>query len=434
MLPRRDLLRALLGLPVGASGALSAAATQRAPGASAGTLRVGAARIDITPDKPLCLEGYLEPGTRISTGVHDRLYARAFAFADDRTRLALVSCDLGSLAFGDYLRRQVGDALGLRPEELLLCATHTHSGPLLTLHPSYPDNVEYTKHLARPLTEAVDRALRARRPARLAVGRGRSPVGVSRRKLLGNGRVEMAPNPDGAADPEVLVLHVTGRDGKPIAALFDYACHSRSLRAPNRLISGDVLGIAEQTAEEALGGQIVGALAGASGDVDPVSVVDGFDSIGSEPPATVRLGRQLGQEVVAATTRAELRASSAGVRSSVTRVPLPPKSPGVNRAIDVATCAVGDVAIVGLDCEASVEIGLAIKSASPFAATLVVTHCNGWAGYLPVAHQYAEGGYEVGLTGFGPEAAALLVGRVTELLERVYERTGRGPQLTAGRS
>jgi len=422
MLPRRDLLRTLLGLPVVARAAVSAAAPQRAAGvpvASVGPLRVGAARIDITPDKPLCLEGYLEPGTRVSTGVHDRLYARAFAFADDRTRFVLVSCDLGSLALGDFARRQMCDALGLRSEELLLCATHTHSGPLLTLHPSYPDNADYTRRLARPLTDVVDRALRAQRPARLAVGRGRSSVGVSRRKVLGDGRVEMAPNPDGAADPEVLVLRATGRDGKPIGALFDYACHSRSLRAPNRLVSGDVLGIAEQEAEEALGGLIVGAFAGASGDVDPASVLDGFDSIGSAPPETVRLGRQLGQEVVAAVKRAESGASTAGVRSSITRVPLPPKSPGATKSIDVAACAVGDAAIVGLDCEASVEIGLAIKSASPFPATLVVTHCNGWAGYLPVARQYAEGGYEVEHTGFGPEAAATLVSRVTDLLRRL---------------
>jgi neutral ceramidase len=419
MLPRRDLLRTLLGLPLVARAAGSAAAPQRAAGVPAGALRVGAARIDITPDKPVCLEGYLEPATRVSTGVHDRLYARAFAFSDDRSRLVLVSCDLGSFTLGDFLRRRIGDALGLRSDELLLCATHTHSGPFLTLHPSYPDNVEYTRRLARPLIEAVDGALGARRPARLSVGRGRSAVGVSRRKLLGDGRVEMAPNPDGIADPEVLVLRATGRDGKPIAALFDYACHSRSLRSPNRLISGDVLGIAEQEAEESLGGLIVGAFAGASGDIDPVSVVDGFESTGPAPPETVRLGRQLGQEVVAAAKRTQDRTSTAGVRTRFARVPLPPRSPGVAKSIDVAACAVGDVAFVGLDCEASVEIGLAIKSASPFPATLVVTNCNGWAGYLPVAHQYAEGGYEVGHTGFGPEAAALLVGRVTDLLERL---------------
>jgi hypothetical protein len=403
---RRDFLKAIVAVP--------SIADARTDSTKAGVaFRAGVARVDITPSGPVCLHGYLEPASRVSAGVHDRLYARAFAFSVGAQSLVIVACDLGTMDLADYWRRSISETSGLGSERIWLCASHTHSGPLLTLHPSYPDNVAYTKRLTRVLTQVVAAALRARRPARLAFGTSQSHVGVSRRLIMPDGRVEMRPNPAGIADPEVAALHVTRTDGTGMGTLFAYACHSRSLRAPNRLVSGDVLGIAAQEVERASGpGAIVGALAGASGDIDPGRVVDGFDGEGGAP---VDQGRDLGRGVSDALERATPRRVER-LRSSIARVVLPPKHPGHTRAVRVATATFGDLAIVGLDCEASTEIGLAIKAASPFGSTFVVTNCNGWSGYLPVARQYAEGGYEVDRSGFGPDAASQLVDSVTRTL------------------
>ena len=49
-----------------------------------------------------------------------------------------------------------------------------------------------------------------------------------------DGRVEMLPNPNGIADPEVAALLISTNEGTPRAGIFTYACHSRALRAPNR--------------------------------------------------------------------------------------------------------------------------------------------------------------------------------------------------------
>lgn len=376
-------------------------------------LLFGVARIDITPPGPVCLEGYLDPATRVSTGIHDRLYARAFAFSIGRRRLVMVSCDIASMTFGDYLRRPLAESLGLASEELLLCAIHTHSGPLLTLHPAYSENVAYTRQLPRQLLRVGSLAWQARRPARVAFGSGRSSVGMSRRLIMPDGRVEMLPNPNGIADPEVAALQISTNEGTPRAAIFAYACHSRALRASNRLVSGDVLGLAEQDVEQATRGLVAGAFAGASGDIDPAQVVDGFDTDGGGPP--VRFGRDLGRSVREALGHAR-RVRVDHLRSASIRAVLPPRQPGQVKAVQVTVAALGEVAIVGLDCEASTEIGLAIKAASPFAATLVVTNCNGWSGYLPVSRQYDEGGYEVDRSGFGREAADQLVSKVVDVL------------------
>jgi hypothetical protein len=384
-------------------------------------LTAGAARVDITPGAPLALEGYLEPENRISDGVHDRLYARAIAFQAGTKRLVLISCDLGSMTFGPYFLRLIEDRWNLQPGDTLLCATHTHSGPQLSLNADYPhpNNLPYTRWLERRLSEVTGRALAAMTPARLAVGTGRTQVGVSRRKIVGPRLVEMAPNPEGPTDPEVLAIRVAATSGTPLALLFNYASHSRSLGKPNRQVSGDIFGIAEQVVEASDCGIVEAGFAGASGDIDPVSVVDGFDAPAGSTPPTMRLGTELAGEALRAALAARHLVDAAAIRTATARVMLPPKIAGQAKWVNVTAAAVGNIAFVGLDCEASVEVGLAIKKASPFTATFVMTHCNGWAGYLPTETQHAEGGYEVARTGFGPGAADVLTREVSAILARL---------------
>jgi hypothetical protein len=419
----RVLLPLVVTAALAVGGSTSTTAARAAQEKStAPVLRAGAARVDITPDAPLALQGYQEPQTRLSTGVHDRLHARAVAFASGTKRIVLVSGDLASFMFGPYFTRMIEDRWKLRADEILLCATHTHSGPQLSLNPEYPhpNNFRYTRMLERTLVDLVGNALAALGPVRVAVGRGQAMVAANRRRIKADGTVEMAPNPDGPVDPEVLALRLSRPGAEPFAILFDYASHSRSLRKANTLVSGDIFGIAEQVVERSgRPGLIAGALAGASGDVDPITVVDTFEAPDGGVSPTVALGTRLGEEAARAAREASPIPSRAAIRTTSARLQLPPKVAGQAKFVSVIVAAVGDVVFVGLDCEASVEIGLAIKRGSPFPATFVVTNCNGTIGYLPTARQHQEGGYEVSLTGFGPTAADVLVKETLALLAKV---------------
>src|SRR5690349_6181293 len=86
---------------------------------STGTLRVGAARIDVTP----------APLPRNVTGVLDRLYARAIVIDTGAARAALVTVDTGGIqdATWQAVTREVGTQLGIPASNMLLTATHTHS-------------------------------------------------------------------------------------------------------------------------------------------------------------------------------------------------------------------------------------------------------------------------------------------------------------------
>ncbi len=390
-------------------------------------LRAGAAKVDITPDFPVALEGYSNPENRISEGIHDRLYARALVFESGGRKLVLLSCDLTGFINGTFPGYQ--DAIltrfKLTQDQLLLAGTHTHSGPLLLMNRTYPhpNNYKYTVELRDKLIGAVEEARRSLAPAEIAVGRGSSAVAANRRLRVAGApgekdRIVMARNPDGPADREVLVLKITRPDGTRVASMFDYACHSRSLNSQNRLISGDIFGIAEQAVEKAFGDRFVSAaFSGAAGDVDPWHVVTGFDESGGRIPETVRMGSSLGEEVVRVLkeTRGSLEGSE--IRTAHMRIELPGRwAERPVRHLDLYAARIGDAAFLGLNCELLTEIGQAIKAGSPFRHTFLITICNGGEGYLPPKHVYEEGGYEANITGFAPEAADLLIRQAVKIL------------------
>ena len=409
----------------------------RGVGEEGPTLRVGVARVDVTPTAPVMLAGY---GSRkdLSTGVHDPLSARAVVFERDEARLVLVSTDLigfygGSL---ESTRRAILEACGLRPDELFLTAIHTHSGPSLGIGldggKAHPNNVAYSQALGGKLAALVKDAQAHAIPSRVTTGSGSSPVGVNRRAVVkdrtGATRIELGRNPAGPTDPEVQVVVVrpTGATA-PSAVLFAYATHSTSLGPANLRISGDVHGLAARFVEAHLGSHMVAPeFAGASGDIDPwFRVLPGFKTEGGWLPEPELLGTWLGEEVVTVARHLEAgTGSDAGpVRVAGKTLELPAKSgnddgPATSptRPFHVSVGRVGDVAFVGLGGEVFHQIGRAIKAGSPFATTVVMTHCNGAAGYLPTRDSYPAGGYEVQSSGFGPDASDLLVKEVLALL------------------
>jgi hypothetical protein len=76
-----------------------------------------------------------------------------------------------------------------------------------------------------------------------------------------------------------------------------------------------------------------------------------------------------------------------------------------------------DVAIVTLPGEIFVELGLAIKSASPFKTTLVVELANEAIGYVPTKKAAAEGSYEIVNSRVAPGAGEQLVEAAVGLLK-----------------
>src|SRR5436305_1473148 len=90
---------------------------------AASSLRVGAAKVDVTPADSALPKNYL--------GVLDRLYARAIVLENGPARAAMITVDAGMLSdtIWQAVTRQIETDLGIASANVLLTATHTHSVP-----------------------------------------------------------------------------------------------------------------------------------------------------------------------------------------------------------------------------------------------------------------------------------------------------------------
>ena len=95
---------------------------------------------------------------------------------------------------------------------------------------------------------------------------------------------------------------------------------------------------------------------------------------------------------------------------------------GATRSMEVQVFRLdAETAIVCLPCEIFVELGLAIKKASPFRNTLVIEICNDRPSYVPTSKAFAEGSYEVTNARVKPGAGDMLVGAAVRLLKEIRQ-------------
>jgi hypothetical protein len=78
-----------------------------------------------------------------------------------------------------------------------------------------------------------------------------------------------------------------------------------------------------------------------------------------------------------------------------------------------------ELAIVTLPGEVFVELGLAIKRASPFKTTLVIELANDGPGYIPTRKAFAEGSYETVNSRIQPGGGEMLVDAAVRLLKEL---------------
>ena len=398
------------------------------------TLRAGIAKVDITPEFPVAMGGY---GARkgMSEGVHDHIFARVIAFESGGKRLVMVSYDLVGLNDAyEYLQKAVLNEFGLKPDELVLAWTHTHSGPNPGLNKdrSPAANITYTESLRPKTLKIVKEALDNLTPVYTAVGVGYSPVGASRRVLKpdGSSRIggaSLARNPYAPTDKEVLVLKVTKPDGSPFAAVFDYATHNTSMGARNMQISGDVLGCAQQFVEKILGPDTLAPVfVGGGGDINPwYAMLPAFDTEPGWIPETTLLGTLLGEEVIHVYRDIKDVQPGGEIKTAITTIQVPGKKPqsleigkdpSLKTSITISAARIGNAVLVAIPAGFGTELAMAIKAGSKYKNTFVITECNDKVGYIMPEYQYNQGGYEVFSSSCGPEAGNMVVKAALKLI------------------
>jgi neutral ceramidase len=261
---------------------LPAAAAPAAAAPAPAGYQVGAGTGDITAaPAEVGMLGYADPA-QTTSGLASRLWARAFVVADGSgRRVAFVTAEIDFITSAvqvevlKRLRARFGAAY--TDQNLVLTATHTHSGP-----GGFDEHVLYnltTLGFEAPVFEAVVAGIVrsvASAHADLAPGTVRIAEGTltganvnrSIEPFNANPAADRARFPN-AVDTRMTVLRFE-QDGRPIGLLNFFATHGTSMTQHNHLISADNKGYAAHLVEEAYGGDFVAAFAQtAAGDMSP---------------------------------------------------------------------------------------------------------------------------------------------------------------------
>lgn len=221
------------------------------------TVTAAGTTVDITPGLGIPMGGY---GARkgVAEGIRNPLLARIMVVSDGTTDLAIAVCDLVGVGseIVEQTRQLVEAEVGIPAANVLVGATHTHSGPAAIRGKEAADFISVT---ARKIAGGIRQAKAALVPVTLKVGT------VEVTTISQNRR-----HPDGPIETVATVLLAAPEGGGPaVATLVNYACHSTVFEHDNLDYSPDFPGAMARFIERELGGTAV-YLQGAAGNINPV--------------------------------------------------------------------------------------------------------------------------------------------------------------------
>lgn len=249
---------------------------------------------------------------QMTQGLRNRLRSRAFVVESvcSGNRVALVTADLGLLtqavhtAVLNRLNEMFGDRY--RVDNVLLAATHTHSGPGGFSHyPLY--NLSILGFSDASFRVAVDGIVEsiARADANLTPAQVHLAIGEVADAGINRSPVAYQENPmseragyGADTDKAMTLLRFDAAGGRPLGVLNWFGVHATSVGNHNRLINGDNKGYAAQLVEReydadyAKADTFVAAFAqGSEGDVSP-NIFGGTDGGGDDDFDSVAISGQ----------------------------------------------------------------------------------------------------------------------------------------------
>lgn len=392
-------------------------------------LKGACAKVDITPPLGIPLIGsYGKP----SDDVRDELYAKAMVLSDGVSTIAIVSADLLYTPMEEVtgpVRLAVSERTGIPPQNIMVAATHTHSGPEVFTRLKVPNegrmdasqiDQAYLQVLVRRMADSVSMACRNMEDVRIGATTGRlTEVLYNRRPTTAAGRAKMMftlpleviatrkiemtgqdnvratftfpsseePLEFGPVDPTVLALRVESVSGRLVGSLIGFGCHPVCIYPfLSTTVSADYPAFATRVVEQSEGGICLFTL-GLAGNAVPLR---------RGPGPCEQMGKTLGNEALKSLRSARVT-GEAKLRAAIREITLPVRaasSPQEPIATELQVLRLGDTWILGLPGEVLVEVGLAIRKRSGIENLFIVTLANDVVGYVCPGQAYDQGGYE----------------------------------------
>lgn len=373
----------------------------------ASRLLVSVASEDLTPPELLPLGGYTERHGALAEPGGDTLHARVEVFRSAGQTIAVASVEM--LTVPDSLSREVRAAIP-KTVHLFLAATHTHCAPdsqmlndrmKLTVPGIASFKRKWLNWYATAIARAVNRALKSQGEPVEAVQIFESHPGANR------GRRKLA-------EPDDLLTEVSARlSDRTENLIWHYAAHPVIYGPEELQTRSDWPGAIAERFHTLV-------LQGAIGDVSPNA--DG-------PTAADRMAQWLGRiDRAEAKRRGPFKVWPGGdfkwveakiglnrpaphpTFAKVYHVPVALAQMAVTQfaptSASISAFRIGSLAVVGVPGEPTSHLGRRIRDAGRalgFRSVLVVSHVNGWIGYILGSADYDRGGYEATLSLYGRE-------------------------------
>ena len=419
-----------------------------------------------------------------SDRVVDSLFARALVLEQSPSQ-AIALCVVDSLGIPADIVKQakqiVSEKTPLRPEQILISATHTHSAPAAMGAHGTPAQSDYALQLPNRIAQAIINAYNKRTPAQVGYAVAHADRFVYCRRwimepgqapgVLFSGRdsniVAMNPGHDSPfkirqtseVDPTIPILAIRSADGSPLALLASFSTHYAGAPA----ISSDYFGVVVKELARELRpdspDSFVAIMAnGTSGDTNCIDfsrpakpfnyhevgkyvaskILDALPNAKYDSAPTLNAAFETIEADVRLADRDELAAAKAYVQSKLAdRLPttleenyaretvllseMPP-----TRNLPLQALRVGDMVIAAYPTETFTATGLAVRRNSPAPFTLNIGLANDLAGYLPPADQFPLGGYttwRARTSCLAPDTEARVVEQLSSLIQKLYTPT-----------
>lgn len=440
----------------------ASAEKQAAEPPSRNSLRIGWARTDITPNRPVGLVGF---GTRrFSEGVKDPITATVLALERARPngqspeQAILVSCDLIEIrqstmaAVRRLLKARLGD---FDSDKLLLNATHTHQAPqqqsgtcqgTLAVTPEeqargWMTGDDYGKLLAERIAEAAVKAWEHREPGGVSWALDQAVVGFNRRFIYRDGSARMfgeVNTPDfdgveGVEDHGLLLLFFWNTNKALTGIVINVASPAQSEQGGN-LISADFWhDVRTEIAARLTGAVFVFPQCGAAGDIFPQgkfrhraeAAMAGRKGITWRQEIARRIADGVGRALPVASRHIEM---APVFKHAVARIDLPEKDPPAPpfalldsvQPVELHLLRLGEIAVATSPFELFTDYGMRIQARSPALLTFVVQLACGHSEYLPTTRAVQGGGYSAEQYLVGPEGGRVLVEETIKRLEALW--------------
>lgn len=448
-------------------------------------LQAGAARIDITPEKlPVLVNGGFL--SRSCNTVKSPLHARSLCLTDGKVTLAIVVVDscMVPRPVADKAKALAREKTGIPADRMLVAATHTHTAPSAMGALGTAPDTAYVPFLVKKIAEAIASAHARLEPAEIGIVVPQAPDHTALRRWVRRpDRVDLDPfgnrtvratmhaasnwdnvtGPSGPEDPDLSLVSVRRRGGRPLAVLGNYSMHYFGTSP----LSDDYFGLFSEGLKKRLApdGDFVGMLShGCSGDAwrrdyqKPTG--ERRDNIPMEQYTDELLDIAVGA-LENVKYRSDVTLAMAEARPTLNyRVPdaqrlewakrivaemgdRPPKTrPEVyareqvilhergSTEVVLQAVRIGGFALATTPTETYALTGLKIKAQSPLQPTVVFDLTNGGDGYIPPPEQHPLGGYNTWAArsaGLEVRAEPKMTETLLQLLEQVSGKPRRVP-------